>query len=279
MPPKKDILTALQHSDLNPLQKVIFEERFLRVLKEFEKRCFLFSCIFHTLRILVSIGSLIVPALLSIQYSDTSGGKSMTDPDSFAYEIYWSTWVISLLVTTSNGILTVFKIDKKYYFLHTTMEKLRSEGWQYLQLSGHYSGFHTPGEVPTHDNQFVFFCHSVERLKMKQVEEEYYKLIENHTVPETNASKVTSAGTLDPEKKDSLLPITPLKPLVEQAKQLPPELLDQIVSMIKSDTAEKSPLNEIIVFESEDKKKEKDRDSLQLRNVSLDTLEAGVSEK
>lgn len=281
MPPKKNILTALQHSDLNPLQKVIFEQRFLPVLKEFEKRCFLFSCIFHTLRILVSIGSLIVPALLSIQYSDTSGSKAITDPDSFAYEIYWSTWVISLLVTTSNGILTVFKIDKKYYFLHTTMEKLRSEGWQFLQLSGHYSGFHTPGIAPTHDNQFVFFCHSVERLKMKQVEEEYYKLIENHTVPETNASKLTSGNTLDPEKKDSLLPITPLKPLVEQAKQLPAELLDQIVSMIKSDSSEKKDekpvLNEVITLDSEDEKREKA--TLQLRNVSLDTIEAGVSRK
>jgi hypothetical protein len=231
---KPNFQLALPQSDLSPLQKTIFEERFLKVLKEFEHRCMLFAITFHILRILVSIGSLIVPALLSIQYSDTSSSNTIQDPESFAYSIYWATWVISLLVTTSNGILTVFKIDKKYYFLHTTMEQLRSEGWQFLQLSGHYSGFHTPSQQPTHSNQFVFFCHSVEKIKMKQVEEEYYKLIENHTSVETTNSKKPTTDTVP--KNDTILPITPLKPLIDQAKALPPELLEQIVVMAKAET-------------------------------------------
>jgi hypothetical protein len=251
-----NFIAAVEHSDLTPLQKTIIKERFINVLKEFELRCFQFAIIFHTLRILVSVGSLIVPALLSIQYSDTSNSKSITDPDSFAYEIYWATWVISLLVTTSNGILTVFKIDKKYYFLHTTMEQLRSEGWQYIQLSGRYSGFYTPGTQPTHNNQFVYFCHSVEKIKMKQVEEEYYKLIENHSSTASGVKQTEAEPTL---KKDTILPITPLKPLIEQAKALPPELLDQIVMMVK--TEEKS---------------EDAKPSLLLRNVSLENLEGGA---
>lgn len=225
---------ALNQSELSPLQITIFQERFLKVLREFERRCMVFAVIFHSLRILVSIGSLIVPALLSIQYSDTSSSNTIQDPESFAYSIYWATWVISLLVTTSNGILTVFKIDKKYYFLHTTMEQLRSEGWQFLQLSGHYSGFHTPNVEPSHQNQFVFFCHSIEKIKMKQVEEEYYKLIENHSnVETTNPKKQTADSVL---KNQTILPITPLKPLVDQAKALPTELLEQIVVMAKAET-------------------------------------------
>ena len=250
--PKQNFIAAVNQSDLTPLQKIIIEERFSNVLRDFETRCLRFALIFHMLRIFVSIGSLIVPALLSIQYSDTSNSKTITDPDSFAYEIYWATWVISLLVTTSNGILTVFKIDKKYYFLHTTMEQLRSEGWQFMELSGRYSGFYTPGIQPTHTNQFVYFSHAVEKIKMKQVEEEYYKLIENHTNTEvTNGNKQNGN-----EKKDTILPITPLKPLVDQAKALPPELLDQIVTMAKADSPKP-----------------------QLRNVSLENLEGGLSRK
>lgn len=233
-PPKPNFQIALSQSDLSPLQKTIVEERFLKVLREFETRCFVFAGFFHILRILVSVGSLIVPALLSIQYSDTSTSKTIQDPESFAYSIYWATWVISLLVTTSNGILTVFKIDKKYYFLHTTMEQLRSEGWQFLQLSGHYSGFHTPSQQPTHTNQFIFFCHSVEKIKMKQVEEEYYKLIENHANVETSNAKKQITDTV--AKNDTILPITPLKPLIDQARALPPELLEQIVVMAKAET-------------------------------------------
>ena len=221
---------ALQKTNLDELKKIIFQERFLQVLTTFESRCFRLDWFFHTLRILVTVGSLIVPALLSIQYSDTSASTSIKDPDSFAYEIYWATWVISLLVTTSNGIVSVFKIDKKYYFVHTTMEQLRSEGWQYLELSGRYSGFHTPGTKPTHENQFVYFCHAVEKIKMHQIEEEYFKLTDSHH----------QAGTAKQEgkqetKENTLVHPTPQASLEEIAKNLPPELLKQLKSFVQVD--------------------------------------------
>lgn len=222
---------ALQKTKLDELQKVIFQQRYIQVLRTFEGRCSRISLFFHILRILVSVGSLIVPALLSIQYSDTSASTSIKDPDSFAYEIYWATWVISLLVTTSNGVVSVFKIDKKYYFLHTTMEQLRSEGWRYLELSGRYSGYHTPGKTPSHENQFIYFCHAVEKIKMHQVEEEYFKLTE-----------VTGHGNqkqdAKPENKENpLYHPTPQASLEEIAKNLPPDLLKQLKSVIQVDGA------------------------------------------
>ena len=235
--PTERLELALQETDLHTLKKVIFQERYIRVLKEFEIRCFRFAILFHTLRILVSIGSLIVPALLSIQYSDTSSSTTIKDPDSFAYEIYWATWVISLLVTTSNGILTVFKIDKKYYFLHTTMEQLRSEGWQYLELSGRYSGFYGPN--PTHENQFIYFSHAVEKIKMRQVEEEYFKLAElhSHTQPsQTNDSKQ--------EKKENLLiHPTPAISLGDVYANLPVELRKQLKSIAQVDGSNSLPMS------------------------------------
>ena len=90
---------------------------------------------------------------------------------------------------------------------------------------------------------------------MKQVEEEYYKLIDSNTVANTSTTKPVEAP-----KKDTLLPITPLRPLVEQAKALPPELLDQIVSMAKAEP-------------TETEKKAK----LELRIVSGDQVEGGSS--
>lgn len=234
MPAKKQETfdAALQKTKLDDLQKHIFQERYVSVLKSFENRCYRLAILFHILRILVSIGSLIVPALLSIQYSDTSSSNTIKDPTSFAYEIYWATWVISLLVTTSNGVLTVFKIDKKYYFLHTTMEQLKSEGWQYLELSGRYSGFYTPGTTPTHVNQFIYFCHAVEKIKMHQVEEEYFKLTEASQTPTSQGQPVKS------DKSDnSLVHPTPQASLGEIAKNLPPELRRQLISMVSLDGA------------------------------------------
>jgi hypothetical protein len=83
------------------------------------------------------------------------------------------------LVTTCNGILTLFKVDKKYFFLHTTLEQLKSEAWQYIHLSGKYGKVQN-GIAPTHANQYVLFAHSLEKIKLKQIEEEYFKLTDSH---------------------------------------------------------------------------------------------------
>jgi len=218
---------AFEHSldqltTLADLQKTIIRERYVPLLDEFSQRCLYFAIVFHTCRMIITVGSLIVPALLSIQYTNSSPGTS-ADSTEFSYRIYWTTWVISLLVTTSNGILTLFKIDKKYFSLHTTLEQLRSEGWQYLQLSGRYSGFHTPSFDPSHTNQFLYFCHAVEKIKMKQVEEEYFKINETNT-PSTQGATAPIMPTIpigpDPSKTpllpDGLIPPTPLNAVLRQ---------------------------------------------------------------
>ena len=218
---------ALERVNLSDMQKSIIKARYIKVVQSFENRCRMLSLWFHTCRFTVTVGSLIVPALLSIQYTSTASSTNNSDnsnPNSFAYRIYWSTWVISLLVTTSNGLSNIYKIDKKYYFLHTTLEQLRSEGWQYFQLSGRYSGFFTPHETPTHANQFVYFCHSVEKIKMKQVEEEYYKLLDTHSnTPQTSGQAPRPTPTVS-----NLIPPTPLNTILEERANLPPELLSQL---------------------------------------------------
>ncbi len=190
---------ALTNVILTPLQRSILEKRFVELVNQFAFRCMLLSVFFHTSRSVITVGSLIVPALLSIQYTDAS--PSSQSSNTMSYQIYWVTWVISLLVTTFNGVQNIFKFEKKYYFLHTTIERLRSEGWQYIELSGRYSGFYTPDETPTHENQFVFFCAAVEKIKMHQVEEEYWKINET----QTDAQKASLT------KKEQLIPPTPYK--------------------------------------------------------------------
>ena len=197
---------------LSALQKLILLERFIPLMNEYEQRCYFFAVMFHCTRFIITVGSLIVPALLSIQYS-TPGQVAGTS--EFSYQIYWVTWVISLLVTISNGVLTLFKVEKKYYLLHTNLEHLRSEGWQFIGLSGRYSGFYTPNDKPSHSNQFLFFCHTVEKIKMKQVEEEYFKI--NDAVQTTTPSKTTTSEADKPQLiSDGLVPPTPLNHVLKQ---------------------------------------------------------------
>lgn len=231
------ILTLRELPTLTAFEKRLLEERYISILIDYERRCILYALLFHTCRILVTIGSLIVPALLSIQYTDTqTTANSITNPEEFAYQIYWATWVVSLLVTTSNGIFTLFKVDKKYYSLHAGLEQLRSEGWQFLQLSGRFSGFYTPKEKVSHANQFIFFCHRIEKIKMRQVQDEYAKLSETHAETQQKDAQgttkqdgqstvvnVTAPGgkqiALPTFLPDGLIPPTPLGATLQQIIQ------------------------------------------------------------
>jgi len=193
--PKLAIEEALETLVLNDRDKRVITLRITELLREYKGRSSRYSYSFNTLRILITVGSLIVPSILTIEYS--SG--STTDGPRMGMGVFWVVWIMSLLVTISNGIVTLLKIDKKYYILNTTYEHLTSEAWQYIQLSGKYSGFYTPGQEATHQNQFIYFCHIIEKVRMKQIEDEYYKILDQ---PHSSAPIQVS---------DSLIPPTPLK--------------------------------------------------------------------
>jgi hypothetical protein len=118
-------------------------------------------------------------------------------------------------------------VDKKYYFLNTALERLRSEGWQYVGLTGRYSGkLLTEKDAPTHKNQFVFFTHTIEKLKLKQVEEEYYKMAEK--VADTTTSSEQIRGTHD------LYPPSPDQAIIQMTSDIPEPVKKTVNSIIKS---------------------------------------------
>jgi hypothetical protein len=127
--------------------------------------------------------------------------------------------------------MALLKVDKKYFVLNTTYEHLLSEGWQFIHLSGKYSGFYTPSATASHQNQFIYFCNMVEKIRMKQVEEEYYKIDQAH-----------SHGSGGGQGQDQLVPPTPAKASIKSSAILP-----------FGGIGEKSPI--IVNDESEDTEK------------------------
>jgi hypothetical protein len=229
---------ALEVIKLKREQEMILKQRYARLIWHLRWRCKRIAYMFHISRTIITVGSLVVPALLSIQYTSA---PSIAEPN----QIYWVTWVISLFVTMCNGLLTLFKLDKRYYFLHTTLEQLISEGWQFIQLTGKYSGFYTPGEDATHENQFIFFCHSVEKIRMRQVEEEYFKLSEaaqpgqqGHAHP-TNAGPTTIVGVNDSLTSPSrLVPPTPLKQELARVSDSVARAIQEQVSKLTTESGQ-----------------------------------------
>jgi len=191
---------ALETIPLTDIQRSILQLRYISLLREYKTRSVRYSYYFNGLRIIISVGSLIVPALLSVQY--TPGTSSATGGISeMTVQMYWIVWVLSLTVTISNAVIALLKVDKKYYTLNTTYQQLLSEGWQFIELSGKYSGFYTPNMNSTHTNQFIYFCNVLEKIRMRHVQDEYYK-VDDHPHTAANGAKA-----------EQLIPPTPLKPM------------------------------------------------------------------
>jgi len=213
---------------INEGRKNAIRQRYLELIQVFEARACRFAIFFYLGHIIITVGSLIVPALLTVDYTTRSNDQNQG-------EIYWLTWAVSLLVTTVNAMMVMFKVDKKYYSLHTTLERLLSEGWQYLGLTGRYSGVLTHHAVsPTHDNQYRFFCHYVEKIKLKQIEDEYYKYEETNTAmnhqPTCSQQPVSvppSAGT-----SDRIYPPSLSKDIDTLAKNVPQSVSEVIQGLL-----------------------------------------------
>lgn len=255
------ILLLQNVDDLSLFQKNALINRYIDLVENLQKRTWIYAYIFHVGRVVVTVGSLIVPALLSIQYTSVNG----TD---FSEQIYWVTWVISLLVTTWNGILTLFKVDKKYYFLHTINEQFQSEAWQYIHLSGKYGGTHyLKGQKPTHGNMFPFFCNQLERIRMKQIQEEYFKLLDSKEKGPVDLSG-NGVGPVDGRSVAGMYLPTPDQHVLQERRQ---ELARAI--------SQRAPQNTVIAVRP-DELPEDFTDRLMLRSVvedgspSKDTKEA-----
>ena len=117
---------------------------------------------YNGLRFVMTIGSILLPAILSIGQMDPT-----KLPRNFDTITYWTSWSLSLTITACNGFLQLFSLDKNYIAYSLVVEQLKTEGWQYFQLSGKYEN------AQNHGQAFKQFCKSVEGVKRKQIEQEY----------------------------------------------------------------------------------------------------------
>lgn len=79
-------------------------------------------------RLITIIGGVIVPALVTIDLSDAIAGAPVT----------WATFALSLLVAISAAVEGFFRYGERWRHYRRTAELLKTEGWQFLQLTGYY---------------------------------------------------------------------------------------------------------------------------------------------
>jgi len=151
---ERKVTSIVQDLDLDDFQKKILFKRYIRQVAIYEKRTKQFGITYNVFRTVVTVGSILLPAFLSIQ-----------NDDDYSTNIYWTTWGISIIITLCNGCIQLYSLDKNYITFSYIVEKLKTEGWKYFQCSGYY-------KYKTHRENFVNFCEMIEKLKMKQVSKE-----------------------------------------------------------------------------------------------------------
>ena len=145
---------ALNNSPLSPEQKLYFQNRYLDLVNRYRKKYRRINFMYNTLRLTVMIGSIFIPALLTLQKDPTT---------IISITTYWVVFALSLFVTLSNSMLELFNVAavNTKYWLH--VQRLETEGWQFLNLTESYSKFETVTQG------FQKFTSRVEKLHLSLV--------------------------------------------------------------------------------------------------------------
>jgi hypothetical protein len=234
--------------------KAILKHRFLDEITYYEKKRDETRKFYNVFRFIVTTGSILLPAVLSMGQMDPA-----KLPKNFDMITYWCSWTISLMVTGSNGFLQLFSLDKNYFSYSMVVEQLKTEGWQFFGLSGKYEDY------PDHQSAYKTFSKSVESIKRKQIDQEF-----SNGKGENKKKKFDFKGEMQKFaqeqnadlKMNNIVeakpPIDTIKDVIENVKKVDdlkdviesvPQVKDAIDSVSKVD----SILNENVVHELVDK--------------------------
>ncbi len=123
------------------------------------------SALFFVLTNVITIAGVLIASLLSLERIS----------DKARDGVFWTCWGLAIILTLANKWLYLFNIHKKYVLNTIVLEKLHSEGWQFLAGIGKYEHL-----LP--DERFCMFCMRVEKLRQKTLEH----------IPEMETSKMNS---------------------------------------------------------------------------------------
>ena len=102
---------------------------------------------YYGLRLVTVLGAVVIPGLVSLNL--TGNAESAVN---------WLTFSVSLLVAASAAVEAFFHFGARWRHYRGTVERLKSEGWTYAELSGPYNR-----RGAAHENTFQEFVSRVEQ--------------------------------------------------------------------------------------------------------------------
>lgn len=150
---KNEMESIIEKLDLDDSQNRFMRSRWLDQVLWMEGKAAKSQKPYYMLRLIVIIGGIIVPALVSLQF----------DP-SVQIIIRWITFGLSLCVAISAAIEGFFHYGERWQHYRSTVELLKSEGWQFFQMSGNYRNY------ASHSKAYPEFAERVENILRQDVQ-------------------------------------------------------------------------------------------------------------
>ena len=178
----RSIVDRIKFSDdeeENLLKRKIVYKRFVTQVMYYESAAASVSLQYNFLRLMITIGSMFLPTLQTIQ-----GNKKVIEYDIY---IYWSSIIVSLIIMVCNGLVTLFKIDRTHVLYNLTSEKLKRAGWNYIERSGDYQ-FNKDGSIANYSDNLIQFFNEIEQIKLQTTMKEFGEQHTEHTVESSDGS-------------------------------------------------------------------------------------------
>ena len=189
---EKRVNPLIDNIKLDRYKRNILKKRFTKLVVFYENYSNDINFKYNICRIIISVGSMILPTLQTIQNNETVAG--------IKDEIFWAAIGTSLSVMISNNLISMFALDRRYIMYAVTAEKLKSVGWKYFELSDMFSG-------KTHIENWVMFWNEIEKIKKLQMIAEF---TDNDGEKNSEASGVS--GSVIENNSDSDSDMSPRTP-------------------------------------------------------------------
>ncbi|QMS88931.1 DUF4231 domain-containing protein [Nostoc edaphicum CCNP1411] len=151
---KEDFNKLFAGMNLGDVQKHFLRSRWLDQVLWMEAKANSSRDRHYYLRITTIIGGVILPALVSLNINTTPKRDI----------IIWSTFGLSQIVAISAAIEEFFHYGERWRHYRRTVESLKTQGWQFSQLTGPYCNY------TSHEQAFNLFAGHVEDIIQRDVE-------------------------------------------------------------------------------------------------------------
>jgi hypothetical protein len=153
---KTEFGALIDELDLHPMRKRLLKSRWLDQVAWLEGKAARARKAYYLLRLTTVVGAVAIPALVGL---DTTNDE--LDPG-----LGIGIWAVSLVVAISAAVEQLFRFGERWRNYRNTVERLKMEGWLYLQLGGPYSADGT-----SHEASYPSFATRIEELIKIDVEE------------------------------------------------------------------------------------------------------------